>query len=283
MRIDAHQHYWKLSRGDYGWLSPQMPTLYRDYLPADLQPSLAAHRIDGTIAVQAAQTLEETDYLLELAEREPSILGVVGWLDPADPACVAHYERHSRHPKYVGFRIMIQELADAETILEPGYVARLRELAQRDAPIDLLVLAHQLDPLVRLLDQIPELRGVVDHLAKPPIAAGELEPWRSRMAEIAAHPGIYCKLSGMVTEADHDGWRPEDLTPYVRAVWELFGPERVMYGSDWPVCLLASSYDRLAEALEQALPEGLSAAQRGALYGGNAAAFYKLNTKGDVR
>ncbi len=276
MRIDAHQHYWSIARGDYGWITPALPALYRDFLPEHLKPSIDKHRLEGTIAVQAAPTLAETDYLLALAEREPSILGVVGWLDLHDPNHRDHYRRMASHPKFVGFRIMIQEMPDADRILEPAFVEALRSYADEDVPVDLLVRSEQLEHLARLLALVPNLRGVVDHLGKPAIADGRLEPWLSQMREIAGHPGISCKLSGMVTEADHAEWRYDQFEPYVRHAAELFGSERVLFGSDWPVCLLAASYDQVVEAIERNLPESWGGTDRARLYGLNAKEFYKL-------
>ncbi|MBB6674930.1 amidohydrolase family protein [Cohnella nanjingensis] len=279
MRIDAHQHYWSIARGDYGWITPELPVLHRDFLPSHLAPHLASHSLDGSIAVQAAPTLAETSYLLSLAEREASILGVVGWLDLDDPAHLAHFERFRKHPKYVGFRVMIQEMPDALGVLDPAFVDALRHYAALDVPVDLLLKSDQLASVAELLDLVPGLRGVIDHLAKPRIAAGEMEPWLGYMRRIAGHPNISCKLSGMVTEAEHGNWRPEQLTPYVRAVAELFGPDRVLFGSDWPVCLLAANYDETVSALEQALPEAWGDAERAKLYGLNAKEFYKCGQR----
>ncbi|QMV39988.1 amidohydrolase family protein [Cohnella cholangitidis] len=275
MRLDAHQHFWTMSRNDYGWITPELPTLYRDYLPEHLVSHLTEHRLDGTILVQAAPTIEETDYILTLADESDTIVGVVGWLDLNDPDHRSHFERFRRHPKFVGFRIMIQEMPDASKILEPHFVKALRSYAEEDIPIDLLVVSHQLEPLARLLDQVPGLRGVIDHIGKPRIAAGEIEPWLSRMKSIAKHPGIYCKLSGMVTEADHGKWDSGHFTPYIRHALELFGPERVMFGSDWPVCLLSASYDQVIEIVERALPESWGERERARLFGENAKEFYK--------
>ncbi|UJF32374.1 amidohydrolase family protein [Paenibacillus hexagrammi] len=277
MRIDAHQHYWRIERGDYGWITPDLPVLYRDFSPQDLLPHLKQHQLDGSIAVQAAPTLAETDYLLSLADTDDSILGVVGWLDLHDPEHRSHYERFSRHPKFVGFRIMIQEMPDASSILEPSFLEALSAYAAEDVPIDLLVVSHQLPPLVRLLERVPHLRGVIDHLAKPRIAEGATAPWLSYMREIAAHPKLYCKLSGMVTEADHRHWKQADFTFYIRQILELFGPQRVMFGSDWPVCLLAASYDQTMSVLQQAIPDSWSEQERTLLFGENARTFYKLN------
>lgn len=276
MRIDAHQHYWKIQRNDYGWITPEIPVLYRDFLPSDLKPHLRKHQMDGTVAVQAAPTLAETEYLLDLAARDATILGVIGWLDLTDPDCLNIHEAFSKNPKYKGFRIMIQEMPDPNAILEPQFVETLSWFAQADVPIDLLVTATQLAPLVKLMELVPNMRGVIDHAAKPRIASGELEPWRSQVAALSVHPRLRCKLSGMVTEAGV-GWKPGYFTAYVRTVCEWFGPERVMFGSDWPVCLLAASYDQVMDVLLQALPEAWTEVERKRLFGLNAKEFYKLS------
>ncbi|MDF2834987.1 MAG: putative TIM-barrel fold metal-dependent hydrolase [Paenibacillus sp.] len=276
MRIDAHQHYWSMSRTDYGWITPELPVLYRDYLPEDLDMHRKRHNLDGTIVVQAAPTIEETEYLLSLADGADSILGVVGYLDLFRPDHRSHYERCREHPKYVGFRIMIQDMEDAGAILQPSFVEALRSYAAMDVPVDLLVKADQLEPLNELLDAVPGLRGVIDHIGKPRIAAGEFEPWASQMERASRHPGLYCKLSGMVTEADHRDWRPEHFQRYVDHVLRLFGPERVIFGTDWPVCLLAASYDEVVELLEGAIPGSWGDRERANLFGENAKRFYKL-------
>lgn len=276
MRIDAHQHFWKIDRNDYGWITPELPVLFRDYLPSDLEPHLQKHGIGKSILVQAAPTLEETEFILELSEQADFIAGVVGWLDLADSSYRKQYERFCQHPKFIGFRVMIQEMEDPNLVLSSAYVEALSYFAEQAVPIDLLVLAKQLPQLVRLLEQVPHLRGVVDHLAKPPIAKGVMEPWRSHMAEIAQHPNIYCKLSGMVTEADPRGWKKEDFVAYVLETLDLFGPERVMFGSDWPVCLLAATYDEVVDLFRYTVQDRLSPEETEAVFGGNAAKFYKL-------
>ncbi|MDQ8736371.1 amidohydrolase family protein [Paenibacillus sp. LHD-38] len=276
MRLDAHQHYWSIERGDYGWITPALPVLYRDFLPQHLEPLLNKHQLDGTIVVQAAATLAETDFLLALSETEPTIAGVVAWLDLTDPDYRIHYERFAKHPKFVGFRLMIQEMPDANAILAPTYVEALTFFAEKGVPVDLLVVSHQLEPLVKLLDQVPHLHAVIDHIAKPRIKDGVLEPWKEQMSQIAAHPRIYCKLSGMVTEADHNNWEPAAFKPYIEHVLDVFGPGRVMYGSDWPVSLLAASYDEVVSVLGQALPETWTEADRERLFGLNAKEFYRI-------
>ncbi|WP_339319574.1 amidohydrolase family protein [Paenibacillus sp. FSL R10-2734] len=276
MRIDAHQHYWKIDRGDYGWITPELPVLYRDFLPLDLEPLLNKHHMDGSIIVQAAPTVEETNYILTLADESSTVLGVVGWLDLFSADHRRHYNELRLHPKFKGFRIMIQDMPDATRILEPAFVNALRGYAAEGVPVDLLLTSQQMEPVLELLRQVPDLRGVIDHLAKPPIHSGELEPWYHYLAGISAFPGIYCKLSGMVTEAGQDGWKKEDFVPYIRGVLELFGPERVMFGSDWPVCLLAAEYDEVMDILLHALPETWGEHERERLFGGNAKEFYKL-------
>lgn len=276
MRIDAHQHYWSIKRGDYGWITPEVPVLYRDYLPIDLEPSLQKHGMEQTIVVQAAPTLAETEYLLALSETTDSIAGVVGWLDMNDPEHFSYYEQLSKHSKFVGFRVMIQEMPDSSEVMEPHFIQALKQYADRDIPVDLLVKSQQLGSLVQLLERVPHLRGVIDHIAKPRIAEGILDPWRSQIAELARHQGIYCKLSGLITEADHKAWKPEQLLAYIRHAVEVFGPERVMFGSDWPVCLLAGSYDEVIQVLKEAIPESWTEAERERLFGLNAKEFYKL-------
>lgn len=276
MRIDAHQHYWRIARGDYGWITPELPVLYRDFGPDDLRPHLLQHKLDGSIVVQAAPTIAETEFLLALSETSDTIKGVVGWLDLDDPDWQAQYDRLNKHPKFIGIRIMIQEMQNASDILQPHYIEALQWFAAQDVPVDLLVRSDQLQPLIALLDRVPNLRGVLDHLGKPQIAEGVLEPWTSQLSQIAKHSNIYCKLSGMVTEANHQSWQPEQMEPYIHHVLKEFGPERVMFGSDWPVCLLAGSYDQVVNVLEHGLPSGLSENDKARIFGLNALAFYKL-------
>lgn len=276
IRIDAHQHYWKIERGDYSWITPEIPALYRDFLPADLKPLLKKHKLDGTILVQAAPTLEETEYILSLAEQEDTIFGVVGYLDLNNPDCLEQFEHFRTRSKYVGFRIMIQDMPDANIILDSHFVETLKYFEKEDIPIDLLVVSNQLKPLVKLIKQVPNLRGVIDHIAKPGIEKGLCQPWQNYMEQLAAYPKIYCKLSGMVTEANHENWTIEEFVPYIEQVIKLFGINRIMFGSDWPVCLLAGSYDEVVSILEHSLPKGWTTEAEHRLFGLNAKEFYKL-------
>ena len=276
MRIDAHQHYWQLNRGDYGWLTPDMDPLYRDYIPADLRPWLEKHHIDRTILVQAAPTVAETDFMLSLAAEDDSIGGVVGWLDMADPNFPRQFEKYCQEPAFVGLRPMLHDLKDEAWVTEPIVTENLSLLARHNFPFDFLVRPQHLPHVLQVLEHVPDLRAVIDHIAKPDIKAQQFEPWASHVSAIAQHENVYCKLSGMVTEADPANWMPADLRPYVEHSVASFGQERVMYGSDWPVCLLAASYDGVIGALEQVLAPQLDESGMAQVFGGNAARFYGI-------
>jgi L-fuconolactonase len=276
MRIDSHQHFWKASRGDYHWMCPAVSLLCRDYLPEDLQPLLAKNKVDKTILVQAAQTKAETDFLLDLAGRYEFIAGVIGWLDMDSPNFPAELELYSKKPKFLGVRPMLQDLADNDWILRPQVVNSLKVIAERDMPFEFLTFTRHLPHVLKVLEMVPNLRAVMDHVSKPEIKNRKLDPWRSLMADVAKHKNVYCKLSGMVTEADQKNWTVDDLRPYVEHVLECFSTDHVMYGSDWPVCLLAGTYDKVINALQTILKPRLNGQQEVAVFGGNAARFYKL-------
>lgn len=276
MRIDAHQHYWRIERGDYGWITPEIPVLYRDFHPEDLEPLLKRHHFDGSIVVQAAPTIEETEFLLNLAANQASILGVVGWLDLFDLNHRRHFERFRQYEKFLGFRMMIQEMPDSSRILEEAFITALQGYAKEDVPVDILVLSSQLEHTVQMLHQVPDLRGVIDHIAKPRVRDMEMDNWLQAMKEIASFPNIYCKLSGLVTEGDHLNWKPQDFMPYIQQVLQLFGPDRVMFGSDWPVCLMAAEYDEVVQLLQEAMPVQWGKSEQNKLFGLNAKEFYKL-------
>lgn len=281
MRIDSHQHYWKVDRGDYHWMTPRGTVLCRDYLPADLQPSLLRHGIQKTILVQAAQTCAETDFLLELAAANDPIAGVVGWLDMDSADFQEQFEQYRKHAKFIGIRPMLQDIADDKWILRPRVLDSLRLLAKVDFPFEFLTHPRHLPFALQVLDQVPELRAVIDHISKPEIRAGKLEPWKTSIAEASRHTNLYCKLSGMITEADHQRWSVSDLRPYVEHVVECFGPDRVMFGSDWPVCLLAGNYDEVIAALQEILSPILNADTERKIFGENAERFYKLNAEAE--
>lgn len=270
--IDAHQHFWAPARGDYGWLTPDLGPLYRDYGPDDLKPHLARHGIARTILVQAAPTLAETDYMLGIAAGEPAVSGVVGWVDFTQPDAPETVARLAANPLLVGLRPMVQDIADDDWLVGPELAPAFRALVHQKLVFDTLVLPRHLSRLIVVVDRHPDLPVVIDHGAKPFIREGRLDPWRADMAALAARPSVFCKLSGLVTEAAVD-WNVESLRPYVNHLIAVFGPERLIWGSDWPVVNLAGGYDHWREASLQLLAE-LSEAERGAVLGGNAARIY---------
>jgi L-fuconolactonase len=278
MRIDTHQHFWQVRRGDYFWMTPSVPILYRDYMPEDLKPNLAKQRIDKTILVQAAQTVAETDFLLNIAREQDFVAGVTGWLDMDNENFPEQFAKYRRIPKLVAIRPMLQDLPEADWIIRPRVVQSLQELAAQDFPFEILTYTRELPYVLRALERTPGLRAVVNHLSKPEIKAQKMEPWKSLMREVAQHSNVYCKLSGMVTEADMQNWKPDDLRPYVEHVLECFGLKRVMFGSDWPVCLRAASYDQVIDTLSGLIAPHVDDASRAAVFGDNAARFYKLNS-----
>lgn len=276
MLIDAHHHYWKVSSTNFGWPTRELSRLYRDFLPADLAPHLAHHGIAKSIVVQAAASPAETEFLLDLCAQETSVAGVVGWLDPRDPDSRLHFRRYCESPKLVGVRIMLQDIEDCRGFFTEDAIRAFCEHAEMGTPMDLLVRASQLPVLVDLLKAVPNLRAVVDHIAKPNIAQGVLDPWREYLSAVADYPNVYCKLSGMVTEADPVAWQSHDFLPYTAHVFQAFGAERVFYGSDWPVCLQAGTYDAVWDLAHGCLPDRLTKVQRAGVFGDNAAVFYKL-------
>lgn len=281
MRIDSHQHFWTTSRpNDYGFLTPAAGVLYRDYLPRDLEPQLEAAGIDGTVAVQAAPSDAETEWLLDLAESTEMVLGVVGWLemDTEPDAFRRRLRELRRRRRFCGLRPMLQDLNDDRWILRPRVLSNLKTVAAEGVAFDILVYPRHLPFVCEMLDATPGLRAVVDHLAKPFIRRGEVQPWADWISRVAAHSNVLCKLSGMATEADHQSWRQQDFVPYVTHIAREFGPGRVMFGSDWPVCLQAASYAQVCAILEGALPEDFRP-HREAVWGGNAAAFYGLSKR----
>ncbi len=239
--IDAHHHLWRYSAAEYGWIDDSMAELRRDFVVDDLEHELTAANVDGTVVVQARQTNEETQCLLSLARETPRILGVIGWARIAGEDFEKRLKRLAEGPKLVGLRHVVQ--AEPNGFLDDAAFNRgIRALRNHRLVYDILIHEHQLEEATRFVDRHPEQAFVLDHIAKPKIAAGELEPWRKRITELARRPNVYCKVSGMVTEADPRNWTCEQLRPYLDAVVEAFGLRRLMAGTDWPVCLLGTSY-----------------------------------------
>ncbi len=273
INIDAHQHFWRLDRGDYGWLTAaDHPLIYRDFMPADLSLSLRRCRVDKTILVQAAPSAAETDFLLQMAAETPFVAGVVGWTDLAAPDAPQAIERLARHKALLGLRPMLQDLADDAWILSPAIAPAIAAMQEAGLRFDALVKPRHLPHLARFLARHPDLPVVIDHAAKPDIAGGVLEPWASHMRAIAADTGAMCKLSGLASEAG-PGWNTRSLAPFVDVLLEAFGPARLMWGSDWPVLLEAGDYVRWVATANE-LMAAVPPAERGPVFGANAAAFY---------
>ncbi|MCP8938001.1 amidohydrolase family protein [Alsobacter sp. SYSU M60028] len=274
LRIDAHQHFWHLARGDYGWLTPELKPLFRSFGPEDLGPLLEKAGMQGTVLVQAAPTVAETDYMLGIADSTEFVKGVVGWCDFEAADAVDEIDRLARHPLLKGMRPMIQDIADVDWMLKPELDAAFRALIAHDLAFDALTHPRHLPNLLHLAERYPELRIVVDHGSKPAIRDRAFDDWARDMARIASRTQAYCKLSGLVTEAGPE-WTVDDLRPYTDHLLDCFGAGRLIFGSDWPVCTLASSYQRWVDAAET-LMQACGAGERIAVFGGNAVGFYRL-------
>ena len=277
MIIDAHQHFWQLDKPfDYEWLkSEQHEPICRSYLPVDLRPHLDACGIDKSVFVQTQHNVEENRWVLQMAEENDWIAGVVGWVDLASEACEDQLAEFKDQPKFVGIRHVVQDEPDDDFIIRPEILRGLKTLQKHKVPYDLLFYTQHLKHADQLGRELPELPMVIDHLSKPKIAAQITDGWVDDIKAAAKHPNIFCKLSGMVTEADWNNWKPADLKPYVETVLEAFGPERCMYGSDWPVCELAATYEQVWEALVEVLGP-ISESERSQIFGGTAKSFYGL-------
>lgn len=278
MRIDAHQHFWRLDRGDYHWLTPSLPEIHRDFGPQDLAPYLSRHSIDATILVQAAPTIDETLYLLEVAKQTPFIAGVVGWVDFLAPEAEALIDRLAAEPSLVGLRPMVQDMADDEWLLQSELGQAVNRMIHHQLVFDALVRPRHLPRLLTFAKNYSALSIVIDHGAKPDIRNRQLEPWHADIAAIAELPNVSCKLSGLVTEAS-DRCTVNELQPYLDHLLTIFGPERLIWGSDWPVVNLAGGYDRWHIATDRLLSD-LDDKDRAAILGGTARRIY-LHTRGN--
>ncbi len=274
MRIDAHQHYWKLSRGDYGWLTPDLTVLYKDFLPEDLLPELNRANVDGTILVQAAPTIEETHFILKLAKEVAEIKGVVGWVDFESPTVLSDIDTLAADEHLVGLRPMIQDIPDPHWMLKPQFSKVFDHMSKNNLAFDALVLPKHLESLHQLLERHPCLVTIINHAAKPEIRNNKLEDWKRNIGHIAKNTQAFCKVSGLTTEASKD-WRISELRPYADVLMGLFGAERLIWGSDWPVCLLATDYEEWVRTCEHLFTQTGSDMNR--LFGENAAKAYGLN------
>ncbi len=281
MIVDSHQHFWQMGRFDYPWMSPELGVLYRDFLPPDLEPIIKQHGVTRTVLVQASNSLGETQWLLSLADSYPFIAGVVGWADLTDPGLGDGLDVLKANPKFRGVRHLVESEPAEDWLVQPEVLLGLQTLAVHGVSYDLLVHTRHLKHARTVAESIPELRLVIDHMAKPPIARGEIKEWAQEIKAVAAFPNVYCKLSGLVTEANLSSWSPEDLRPFIDCALEYFGPRRMMFGSDWPVCLLASSYDQVLESFRFLLA-GLSESDQHGVFAGNATEFYRLQEESAV-
>lgn len=276
MRVDAHQHFWHYTETDYGWIDDRMRVLRRDFLPDDLAPLLHEHDFDVSVAVQARQLDAETRWLLELAEKSEVVGGVVGWVDLLDEQLEQALSEYSSNSWLKGFRHVLQDEPDDAFMLQPDFVSGVATLAAHDLCYDILVFERQLGSVRSLVAELPEMRLVIDHIAKPEILNDSWQSWADNMAVLAEHAHLHCKLSGMVTEADWQGWTPATFERYIAHVLDCFGADRVMFGSDWPVCTVAASYPQVVNIVKEFVEHRCPDAEDD-VFGATAARFYQLS------
>ncbi len=274
-RIDAHNHYWYYDAQEYSWIGEEQALLKRDFLPEDLLPELEKQGVVGTVAVQARERLEENRFLLELANKSEVVQGVVGWIDYNDDHFEEKLKAFAMNPKAVGLRHFIQSAPDETYMFREEFMRGIAALKRYGLTYDILIGHKQLPATLKFVELFPDQPFVLDHIAKPPIKAGLLEPWKTHIQQLALHPHVHCKLSGLVTEADWNHWREEDIEPYLEVVLEAFGSDRLMFGSDWPVCLLAAPYNRVLSLLERYIKQ-IPLEDQEKIMGRNARSFYKL-------
>jgi L-fuconolactonase len=275
MRIDSHQHFWVYDPQRDSWMNEDMQAIRRDFLPQDLFPLLQQNNIDGCIAVQAGQSTNETDFLLQLADKNDIIKGVVGWIDLRGGDIEQQLEKYSSYAKLKGFRHIVQDEPQENFLLRDDFCNGISLLKNFKFTYDILVYSSQLKSVIEFIRLFPEQHFVIDHIGKPDIKNRKIEAWQNDMKGIAKHTNVYCKLSGMVTEANVNRWTVADFTPYIEFILESFGTGRVMFGSDWPVCLLAASYSQCCEILEHGT-EHLNQDEKRKLWGENATRFYHI-------
>jgi L-fuconolactonase len=276
LKLDSHQHFWKYSDAEYGWIDD--PMLRRDFLPENLHKELRAAKIDGSISVQARQTIGETEWLLSLAEQYKFIRGVVGWVPLTSLSAEADIEKFSSRKKLKSVRHVIQDEKDDQYILREDFNAGVSLLNKHGLAYDILIFDRHLPYAIQFVDRHPNQRFIVDHIAKPRIREGAVLPWRDNLREIAKRPNIWCKISGVVTEADHQHWTEAQLRFYIDTAIDAFSPKRVMFGSDWPVCLSAITYKQWAALMHRAVQQ-YSIEERASIFGGAAAEAYKIEEK----
>lgn len=274
-RIDSHQHFWHYSPAEYGWINDQMSVIKRDFLPNDLEIEMAAAGVSGAVSVQASQTLEETRWLLKLAKENAFIKGVVGWAPLIEANVMERLAELKSNPKLVGIRHVLQDEPDDFYMLREDFNRGIRALKALGLPYDILIFERHLPQTIEFVDRHEEQVFVLDHLAKPRVKQRDLSPWKENIRELAKRPNVYCKLSGLATEADYQSWTPEQLKPYIETVLSAFGPRRTMFGSDWPVCLLAVRYKQWLDIVADAI-SSISASEQDWVWAGTATEAYRL-------
>ena len=275
-KIDAHHHLWQFNEKEYGWISDQMTALRRSFTPDDLKAEMTRAGVDASVAVQARESLEESRFLLNAAAQHSFIKGVVGWVPLTDLDVEMDLERFSADKKFRGVRHVLQDESDERYMLRDDFNRGVRVLRKFDLAYDILIFERHLPQTIEFVDKHPEQRFVVDHLAKPRVRYNAISPWREHLFELAKRPNVYCKISGLATEADHGKWTKRQLEPYIEVVLEAFGAKRVMFGSDWPVCLLAIQYQQWVGLMSEEIGR-LSASEQARIWAGTAAEAYKLN------
>lgn len=273
--IDSHQHFWHYNPEKHAWINDDMAILKRNFLPDDLAVLYKKNGVDGCVAVQAEQSEAETLFLLGLSTEFDFIKGVVGWVDLCAENIAERLEDFARFPKLKGFRHIVQDEPDPDFMLKNAFQYGLSCLQQYGFTYDILIFPTQLKAALQTIHNFPEQKFVIDHIAKPNIKKGKTPGWEKYMRELASYPNVYCKVSGMVTEADWQNWTYEDFTPWLEVIFDAFGTEKVMFGSDWPVCLLGGDYERVKGIVEQYV-DTFSAEEKDAVWGGNATVFYQL-------
>jgi L-fuconolactonase len=272
--IDSHQHFWEYDSAEYPWIKSDWP-IRKSFLPPDLEPLLRKSGFEGCVAVQARQSLRESEWLLELAKKNPFIAGVVGWVDLRSPEVEKQLEGLKGRTRFVAVRHVVQEEPDDRFMLREDFLRGIGTLKTFDLAYDILIFPKQLPAAIELVRRFPEQRFVLDHIAKPLIKDARIEPWGTQIGELAKAANVYCKLSGMVTEARWRTWNTADFRPYLDTVWQAFGPDRLMIGSDWPVCLLSSEYEGTMRIVQHYL-EQFGVTDREKVLGANAIRFYRL-------
>ena len=275
MIIDAHQHFWNYEPVKHNWIEDNMSAIRKDFTPSDLKKVLIENGVDGCVAVQADQSLKETNFLLDLASKNDFVKGVVGWIDLRADNIKGVLQEYCQHEKLKGFRHIVQNEADHNFLLRPNFLRGISNLKEYKYVYDILIFPYQLGATLEFVKKFPNQKFIIDHIAKPYIKDGFYEGWATLMTAIAKHDNVYCKMSGMITEANFSSWTPEQIHPYMDLVMNVFGSERVLFGSNWPVCLVAGNYTKVKELITDFIAK-LSANEQADIMGINAQKFYNL-------